>query len=331
MRIIHLDENYIKDFEGRTVVAIGKFDGIHRGHEKLLGMLKEYGKSGYLTCVFSFESSINAFFTGEKQSLLTTETEKEEILREMGVNILANYPVNARSVSIAPDEFVRRVLCAQLGAGVIISGPDCSFGAGGAGNLELLEKMGQECDFKAVCVEKVTENYDEYSRYNAGAPAEGVCFPVEISSTYIRSEIIAGHMEHAAYLLGEPYSIEGTVVHGRKLGRTLAMPTVNIIPEEDKLLPPFGVYFSKVYVGSMEYFGITNVGRKPTVNDTTAVNAETYIYDFDDDLYGENIKVELLRFSRPEMKFESVEALKAQMAKDLDNGRAFAGTDTKRQ
>ncbi len=343
MKIVRLTENYIKDFEGRTVVAIGKFDGIHRGHEKLLGLLREYGRQGYVTCVFSFESSLNAFFSGEKASLLTTEAEKEETLRELGVDILANYPVNSKSVAVLPEDFVRKVLCSQLGAGIIISGPDCSFGARGAGDLALLEKMGAECDFRAICVEKVTETFEEYNKYtqeNSGECAEadrgslqgcqdyGMTqqdFPVEISSTYVRQEIVAGHMEHAAYLLGKPYSIEGTVVHGRKLGRTMSMPTVNIVPESDKLLPPFGVYFSKIYIGTAEYSGITNVGRKPTVNDTPAVTAETYIYDFDDDLYGENLKVELLKFARPEMKFESVEALKTQMAKDLEKGRRYAG------
>ncbi|MDE6419513.1 MAG: riboflavin kinase, partial [Lachnospiraceae bacterium] len=133
----------------------------------------------------------------------------------------------------------------------------------------------------------------------------------------------AGHMEQAERLLGRPYTFRGTVCHGRSLGKTLDMPTVNLIPEEGKLFPPFGVYFSRVRIGDQIYRGITNIGRKPTVGDKESVGVETYIYDFEQEIYGTGIEVKLLSYKRPEQRFESVEALKEQLAADRRDGLAF--------
>ena len=124
-------------------------------------------------------------------------------------------------------------------------------------------------------------------------------------------------------MLGTPYSVSGIVGHGKKLGRTIGMPTANILPEKDKLLPPNGVYYSKVVTDGKTHKGISNVGCKPTVNTENVMGVETYLYDFADDLYGEDIIVELLSFRRPEMKFDSVESLKKQMEADIAAGRDF--------
>lgn len=309
MKIIELTKEYTPDefiINRKSAIAIGKFDGVHKGHEKLLAKLKEFGSHGYTTVVFTFDGSLTEFFTGKKSGVLSTKKEQEEILRDLGIDVLARYPVNADSVAVSPADFVRDYLVAKLNAGVIIAGYDCSFGAKGAGDVALLKEMGKQHDFEAFVIDKVVEEGSN----------------IEISSTYVRSEVLKGEMEHVTRLLGEPYSICGRVAHGRKLGKAvLSMPTVNLIPEPEKLLPPFGVYYSRVHVGTNIYRGITNIGRKPTVNDTLAVTAETYIYDFDDDLYGEHIKVDLLGFKRPEMKFASIEELKKQMRQDMAEGR----------
>ena len=145
----------------------------------------------------------------------------------------------------------------------------------------------------------------------------------EISSTYVREEVEKGHMAAVKRLLGRHYSFEGVVEEGRKLGRRLGMPTINLYPPREKLLPPKGVYYSKVYTQKGEYPGITNIGQKPTVNDSEMVSVETYLYGFEGDMYGEKIVTELLQFKRPEQKFPDVEALKAQMEKDIREGEAF--------
>ena len=147
----------------------------------------------------------------------------------------------------------------------------------------------------------------------------------EISSTFVREEIQAGRMEEVAKLLGVPYEIAGEVLHGAKLGRKIGMPTINLIPQEKKLLPPNGVYYSKTLIGNREYRSITNIGKKPTVNQEDRIGVETYIYEFDQDVYGKSAIVKLLAFRRPEMKFDGVEALKEQMMKDVQAGREWEG------
>ena len=128
-------------------------------------------------------------------------------------------------------------------------------------------------------------------------------------------------MDKVTSLLGEPYQIAGEVVHGAKLGRKIGMPTINLLPPEKKLLPPNGVYFSKTVLGNKEYKSITNIGKKPTVNHTKQIGVETYIYEFDKDVYGSNAIVKLLSFHRPEMKFNSIEELKERMMYDIQCGR----------
>ena len=144
-----------------------------------------------------------------------------------------------------------------------------------------------------------------------------------VSSTGVRAAVRRGDMEHVSRMLGMPYSVSGRVEHGKKLGRTIGMPTANLIPERDKLLPPNGVYYSQALIDGRTYKGISNVGCKPTVGDGHIVGVETYLYDFEGDLYDRDITVSLLAFRRPEMKFDSVERLKEQMEADIAAGRGY--------
>ncbi len=190
-------------------------------------------------------------------------------------------------------------------AGYIAAGADVSFGYKGLGNKELLIRMAGQLDYQVEIINKV---YEEAR---------------EISSTYVREEVEKGDMEKTARLLGRFYSFEGQVERGNRLGRKLGMPTLNLYPEREKLLPPKGVYYSRVLFEGGTYPGITNIGLKPTVNSTSHISVETYLYDFDKDMYGRKIVTELLQFKRPEQKFESVEMLKTQMEKDIAQGRMF--------
>ena len=145
----------------------------------------------------------------------------------------------------------------------------------------------------------------------------------DISSTYVREEIAKGNIKKANQLLGYPYFIQGTVVHGNQIGRTIGIPTANINAQQNKLLPPFGVYVARVHVNNKVYGGITNVGKKPTVGDNYPAGVETNIFDFEGDIYDAVIKVEFLEFVRPEIRFESVEDLTEQMNRDVQTGRKF--------
>lgn len=291
---------------GKSAVALGKFDGIHLGHQALIHKITEQKDRGLLATVFTFDTSASAFFGGEAEEL-TTRREKRRIFGQMGVDVLIEFPLNPVTAATMPEEFVNRYLAEQMQAAYICAGPDLSFGKNGAGGHELLARLSKECGYRVELIDKVVVDGEE------------------VSSTRVREAVRQGRMEAAARMLGEPYSLAGTVEHGRKLGRTIGMPTANLLPEPDKLLPPGGVYYSRVRIEDKAYKGITNVGCKPTVSEEHRMGAETYLYDFAGDIYGRDIRVELLAFRRPERKFDSVEKLKAQMMLDIAAGQEYPG------
>lgn len=290
--------------EHKSAVAVGKFDGIHLGHRKLLGKILEQKEKGLAAVVFTFDTSAGAFFGGEEKELSTRE-EKRAAFAQMGIDVLIEFPLNKETAATEPEEFVRRYLARQMQTAYLCAGPDITFGRRGAGNKELLARYEKVCGYRLELIEKV--------QVDGG----------EVSSTRVRSAVRAGEMEAAARMLGMPYSMSGRVEHGRRLGRTLGMPTANLLPEADKLLPPAGVYYSSVLLNGHIYRGISNVGCKPTVSRENIMGVETYLYDFDDSIYGSQITVQLHAFRRPEEKFDNVEALRAQLMLDIAAGREF--------
>ena len=288
-----------------TAVAIGKFDGFHKGHRELLKKILEMKSKGYLSTIFTFDPPPEVLFGKRKAQEITTKEEKRIIFEKMGVDILIEYPLNMASASILPEDFVREVLKERMNMSYLAAGYDLSFGYQGAGNAGLLKQLGPELNFELEIIDKVCESGRE------------------ISSTFIREEVEKGDMVHVAKLLGEPYMIIGQVVHGAKLGRKIGMPTINLLPQKEKMLPPNGVYFSRTQIGDKEYKSITNIGKKPTVSNEEQIGVETYLYEFEQDVYGKNALVKLLEFKRPERKFADLEELKAQMIKDINDGREF--------
>lgn len=297
-----------KDFvlDERTVVTLGKFDGIHKGHRKLIQKACEIaGEKGLKTAVFTFKVAPGYNFPYMESEKITTFSEREEILEKLGVDILVEYPFDTEVADTAPVDFLADVLKDRMKAAYVVVGEDWTFGKGGSGNADTLKKAGKTLGFEPVILEK--ETYDGR----------------KIGSSWVREEIAAGHMETVNILLDYPYSIEGIVVHGNIIGRTIGFPTANIIPDKDKILPPFGVYASRVVTPFGEYYGITNIGVKPTVSDNNAVNVETNLIGYDGDLYGSRIQVELIHFQRPEMKFGSVEMLKNQLVRDIEFSKTY--------
>ncbi|WP_026651879.1 bifunctional riboflavin kinase/FAD synthetase [Butyrivibrio proteoclasticus] len=287
------------NIDSKTAVAMGKFDGIHLGHKKLLDLIINAKQDGLKATVFTFEPSPEEYFVGHKIKQLFTKAEKRKAFEKMGIDILVEFPLNEHTVATPPEDFVRHILVEDLKASLIAAGTDVSFGDKGRGDQYLLKNMSKELGFELILIDKVMLDGEE------------------VSSTRVRNEVVDGEMPMVKRLLGCDYSISGIVEHGKHLGHTIGIPTVNILPPDNKLLPPFGVYRSTVVIGDSSFDGMTNIGRKPTVSSDNQVGVETYIYDFDEDVYGQNIEVILHEFTRPEMKFDSLEALKAQMEKDI--------------
>lgn len=291
--------------EEKSAVAIGKFDGIHLGHQKLLSYILEQKEQGYQAAVFTFDPPPSVFFGNKGTKELMTREEKRMAFQRMGVDLLVEFPLNEHTAAILPEDFIERILVGQLHARYIVAGTDVSFGDKGAGNCMLLSSMSASYGYEVRIIDKI-------------------CFGGrEVSSTYVKEEVEKGHMEEAAALLGAPYSVSGEIIRGKQFGRTIGMPTVNLLPPDEKLLPPNGVYYSEVLIRGKRYRGITNIGYKPTVSEDRKTGVETYIYHFGQDIYGEKITVELLSFKRKEQKFGSRTALKEQMERDLRDGKAF--------
>lgn len=280
----------------RCAVTLGKFDGIHRGHRKLIQtILDRKSEYGELAVVMAFVS--------DRQTILTSE-ERRILLEKMGVDVLLECPLNDQMKHMKADVFIRQILKGDLQASCVVVGEDFRFGYERKGTPQLLEKAGEKYEYDTIVVPKEMEG----SR--------------KISSTYIREELKKGNMEKVRELLGNPFFAVGTVTHGRGMGHRDFFPTANIIPPKQKLLPPNGVYVTVSHFDGTDYPGITNIGYKPTVGEAF-LGIETNLFDCDLDLYGQNCTVDFYKFIRPEQKFASFEALKAQIRKDIEAGKAY--------
>ena len=277
-------------------VTLGKFDGIHRGHRKLIQTIlnrkKEYG-----------ELAVVMAFVSDRQTILTSE-ERRILLEKMGVDILLECPLNDQIKHMKADVFIRQILKGDLQASCVVVGEDFRFGHERKGSPELLEKYGEKYDYETIVIAKEMEGNRK------------------ISSTYIREELKKGNMEKVTSLMGRDYFVEGQVVHGRGMGHKVLLPTTNLVPPRTKILPPNGVYVTSSYFGDKIYHGITNIGCKPTVGENF-IGVETYLFDCKEDLYGEECRVDFKTFLRPERKFPSLEALKSRLLADAEDGRRF--------
>ncbi len=303
MRIIENTTEF--HLENKSAVALGKFDGIHLGHRRLLERVLEQKSQGLRTVVFTFDTSAASFFGGETKELSTRE-EKRAVFSRLGIDVLIEFPLNRGTAATEPAEFVARYLAEQMQTAYLCAGPDISFGKGGAGDYKLLSEYAGTCGYQVELIDKVRVDGEE------------------VSSTRVRQAVREGDMEKVSAMLGAPYCVSGKVVHGRQLGRKLGMPTANILPDVRKLLPPNGVYYSRARLGDAVYRGISNVGCKPTVSDEKIMGVETYLYDFSGEVYDRDMTVELLAFRRAERTFESVEALRRQIEADVEAGRSFS-------
>lgn len=284
-----------------TSVALGYFDGIHIGHQAVLGeAMKKAGELSLVAVVMLFDVHPRKVLSGDVPPMLTSEEEKREILEKMGFTVV-NFNFR-QAMNFSPEEFIDKILIEGLNAKFVCCGYDYHYGKGGKGNAETLkgELLKREIKFNSL-------------------PA--VCLDGEVvSSTKIRQLITDGEIEKANTMLGKEFSYNPIVKKGDGIGHNLGFPTINQSFPTDFIVPKYGVYLSKTKIADEYYPSVTNVGIRPTVNGKT-LRSETCILDFSGNLYGEKVQVSLLEYIRGEIKFGSLDELKAQISKDIKKAR----------
>ncbi|MBR3810721.1 MAG: bifunctional riboflavin kinase/FAD synthetase [Agathobacter sp.] len=295
----HITKTLDFKVEEPTAVTLGKFDGLHRGHELLMqNVLKCKKEYQVATVAFTFDMPPRNRVEDIVANVLTTNDEKQYIFEKQGIDYLIECPFTKEVMSMEPDVFIEWI-AHSLNMKYVVVGDDFHFGHNRAGNYHTLQAYEEKYGYKTIVLEKLKDSNRD------------------ISSTYVREMIADGNIQKANELLGYDYFILSEILHGKKLGRRIGIPTINMILPENKLLPPNGVYLTEVLVQGKKYMGVTNVGCKPTVSEERVVGVETYIDQFNQDIYGEKILVSFLEYIRPELKFDSIEELKAQMETDI--------------
>ena len=288
----------------KSAVALGKFDGVHLGHQAIIRELKKKKDGDTKTVIITFSVSPEAVLSHKNLKYIMTDGEKQEYFEKSGIDYLIDLKLDTDFLRMEAEEFVRTCLVEKLGVKKVVCGRDFRFGRDRKGDVDFLRNAGQKYDFETEIVEHVViEN-------------------TEISSTKIRAEILKGNLEQANAMLGHKYSVTGIVQHGNELGRKINFPTVNILPPYDKILPPNGVYMSECLLKGKSLKGITNIGVKPTVG-SQRIEIETNIFDYSGDLYGETVTIEFLKFLRPERKFASMLELQSQIEKDIIMAKSY--------
>lgn len=288
-----------------TVVALGTFDGVHVGHARLIR------KANHLAALYDLQSVVQTFSNHPLEALapqrvppmLTTRAEKIAAISAYRPDAMVMRPFDREFASRSPEAFVRS-LVETLRPRHVVVGFNYTFGEHGAGTPQTLCELGRHFGFETHVVDAVLRGTEP------------------VSSSRIRAALRAGRMGEATDMLGRPYSLCGMVVHGKHLGHELGFPTANIAWPQGKAIPPKGVYFARVWMEGLPYLAVLNIGTHPTAPEGPP-SMEAHLLDFEGDLYGKHLRAELWRFSRPERRFESLDALKAQIGRDLELTRAF--------
>ncbi|MDE5883766.1 MAG: riboflavin biosynthesis protein RibF [Oscillospiraceae bacterium] len=290
----------------KSSIALGLFDGIHLGHRAVLKQAAQSADAGQLRrIVFTFpaETAIRKHAGG---FLYPSEVRDKMLTQDFGFSV--NCEDFSKIRDLSGKEFIKQILCEKLQAGCVTCGENFRFGKNASCDSDDLLKFGRQAGFAVNIVKNLFFHHSNTLSSN--------CI---ISSTEIRRLLSSGDLETANQFLGDPYRIYGIVDHGAQLGRTIGFPTVNQIFRENQLIPAFGVYRSRTILpDGREFPSLTNIGKKPTVHYQGLPLAETYLRGFSGNLYGMELQVKLLKFIRPERKFDSIQALTAQMQKDLE-------------
>ena len=291
--------------KNKTVYALGFFDGVHLGHQALLTACSSLaGRYGCSAGVVTFVSHPDALVHGAAPKLLGTVESRCLLLRDYGMDSILQLPFDEALKTMPWQSFLEMLV--QQGACGFVCGEDFRFGHRGEGTAQLLKAA---CEVRGIPCVVVSEQ-----------TVDGV----RVSSTHIRTLIEAGEMETAVRFLGHAHVLTGTVVKGKQLGRTIGIPTANLLLPEGVVCPRFGVYACKAVVDGAEYLAVTNVGVRPTVSGE-GVTVEPWLLDFDGDLYGKTLVLHFYSFLRPEMRFDSLDALAAEIRRNAEQTRQLLG------
>ena len=284
----------------KSVVTIGNFDGVHKGHQVLIKKTVKFANENNLkSIVFTFENHPINYFKNKKIKNIITNSEKISKIKKLGVDILIMIPFDSYMTKISPLEFIKEILIDKLDAKKIIVGHDFTFARRKEGNIKILKEMSFKYRFDLEIVNSIDIN------------------DIRVSSTHIRELVDNGDVDKVNKYLGYNFLIKGKIIKGKQLGRTIGFPTANIKINDNLLIPKKGVYVTSVYIDDNIYYGATNIGYNPTVKGES-LSIETNILEFSEDIYGKIIKLEFLERIRDEKKFNSIDELKLQLKKDTD-------------
>ena len=290
----------------RTVIALGFFDGVHRGHGALLQRTAERARElGAEPVVFTFDRPPKEVVTGQPVYLINSAEDRQDLIRRLyGIDRIILAPFDREMMTMSWEDFVTELLVKRCGAVHLVAGHDFHFGYKGEGNPQLLKVTCQELGVGCDIIPRVEQD------------------GITVSSTYIRSLLEAGDLDRARRFLGHPHQFTGTVVSGAHLGRTWGIPTANLELPPELLLPPKGVYACRARTPEGTYLAVTNIGTRPTVNGH-GLTIEPWLLDYTGDLYGQPVTLELWHFLRGERRFPSLEALQGEIRRNAGQTRAF--------
>ena len=293
--------------QGNRVIALGFFDGVHKGHGALLRRAYEVAEGmNAIPAAVTFDAHPKTMILGQGSPLLTTPADRADLMRRLyGIQDVIVARFDHMLMHMSWQDFVTELLIRQHGAVHLVAGHDFRFGYRGEGTPEKLKQLCTELGVGCDIIPPVE--------------VDGI----RISSSYIRTLVAQGEVERAMEFLGHPHTLTDQVRHGKKIGTRLGFPTMNLQIPADSVVPAFGVYATRVWVDDESYIAATNVGVRPTVGDDRPVTVEGSLMDFSGDLYGKNVRMEFYRLIRPEQKFDSLDALRAQIARDVQQVRTY--------
>ncbi len=296
-----------------SAVTVGKFDGVHRGHQHLVGQLTQHASENDLASIVVtlHPHPVSVLRPGTAISYLCSLEERVALLRSLGVDQVAVLTFTSELAQLSYRDFVA-LLIDQLELKLLLIGPDLALGRDREGDAEALRTLGEERGFRVEVAPLLSED------------------SAKVGSGSVRDALAAGEMETVNNLLGRPFALRGPVVRGEERGRAIGFPTANIAVGHDLALPKFGVYVTRAHLGEMSYRSVTNVGERPTFGQSRPT-IETHLLDFDGDCYERELRIELLHRVRDERRFDGAEALAAQIGRDVQAARdRFAAEEASR-
>jgi riboflavin kinase / FMN adenylyltransferase len=296
-----------------TILTIGVFDGVHLGHKFLISKLVNLAhKQNLLSGVVTFRQHPRELLSPKTKLLyLCSVAEREELLKNEGVDMVVTLSFNRELANLTARDFVGMLQKYLKMRGLVI-GPDFALGKNREGNTDTLRSLGEDMGFSVTIVTPKKIN-DEVA-----------------SSTAIRQALADGDMVKVTRLLGHPFSVQGIVTRGKHIGTDIGFPTVNLSVNAKMAIPPDGVYATRAYIGGQEFQSMTNIGKRPTFGDNNERTIESYILNYNRDIYGKEVKIDIIQRLREEKRFESIEELKKQIAEDVKHGAEILNTQGKK-